>query len=149
MTDWKVVYAQLAAFEDKREVLKAMRRAIRPPAKDIIQAIKRRAVEILPHAGGLGAWVAELKVGTSISINGRRVRLRLRGSRNSLRDVSDLDAIDRGRVRAPSWGRRNPPAWHLEAVPSGFFTDTARDNADLVQHAIADSVDNAFDQLRR
>lgn len=149
MTDWKIVHAQLAAFEDKREVLKAMRRAIREPVPRIRDAIKAKAIAILPRAGGLGAWVAELKVSSQISVTARRVRLRLRGSRNSLREQSDLDAIDRGRVKAPAWGHRRPTAWHVQMVPSGFFTDTGAEQADDVEQAISGAVDSAFDQLRR
>lgn len=149
MTDWKIVYAQLQAFEDKREVLKAMRQAIRKPVPAVTDAIRARAMTILPQRGGLGAWVAELAVKSTVSVTGRAVALKLKGGRDSLRGRSDLNAINRGRVRAPTWGHRKPSHWHLQMVPSGFFSDAARDSADLVENAITEAVDDAFDQIRR
>lgn len=149
MTDWKIVWAELKVFEDRREVVKAMRRSIRQPVPSIRDAIKAKAVAILPSRGGLGEWVAELDIKSAIAVSARMVRLKLRGTRQSLRQPTDLKAIDRGRVRAPSWGRRKPPDWHLQMVPSGFFTDTAAEQADRVRDAITGAVDSAFDQLRR
>ena len=149
MTDWRIVAAQLKAFDDRRELVKAMRGAIREPVPQIRKAVKDRAVESLPHRGGLGRWVASSRLSAAVQVNSRRVRMRIRAGRNSAGSRSDISAIDRGRVRAPSWGHKGIGAWHTQAVPSGFFTKPAEDAAGRVFEAIDGAVDLALDELRR
>lgn len=146
MTDWHIVAAELKAFDDRREVVKAMRKAIREPVPAIRKAIKDRAVETLPSRGGLGKWVASSRVNASVQVNSRRVRMRLRGGRNSSGGRSDINAINRGRVRAPAWGNRE--SWHTQTVPKDFFRGPAEDAADDVKDAIDKAVDVALDVLR-
>lgn len=149
MADWKVVAAELKAFDGRREVTKALRRSIREPVPAIRAAVKARALAILPSSGGLGAWVAAAKLSASVKVTGRIVGLLIKGGRNSAGGRSDVRAIDRGRVRAPAWGRRFAGQWHTQTVPSGFFTDPATEQADTVLRVTTDAVDRAFDQIRR
>jgi len=149
VTDWHIVAAQIKAFDDRRALVKAMRTAIRKPLPDIRKAIKKRATDTLPRRGGLGKWVASTRVNGSVQVNSRRVRMRVRGGRNSTGSRSDVKSIDRGRVRAPAWGRRGENDWHTQSVPPGFFTTPASDASDEVLGAIDDAVDLALDQLRR
>jgi hypothetical protein len=145
--DWRIVYAQLAAFDDKREVLLALRRGIREPLPQIRKAIRDRAIETLPHRGGLGAWVAASRVNGPVAVSGRRIRLKIKAGRNSRGGRSDIDAIDRGRVRAPTWGHRGLGAWHTEIVEPGFFTKPAQEAAEPIGGAMSRAVDQAFDRL--
>lgn len=149
MTDWRIVAAQLKAFDDRRELVKAMRQAIRKPVPQIRRAIKDRAVETLPHRGGLGAWVASSRLSAAVQVNSRRVRMRIKAGRNSAGSRSDIRSIDRGRVRAPSWGHKGEGAWHTQSVKPGFFTDPAQEAAEDVYDAIDSAVDLALDELRR
>lgn len=149
MVDWHVVYAELKLFEDRKAVVKALRVAIRKPVPQIRAAIKSAASTKLPKRGGLNRWVASTKVTASVIQKSRTVGLKLTGGRNSAGGRSDINAIDRGRVRAPAWGRKGPGQWHTQTVTAGFFTDTAADHADDVQQATTAAVDQAFDTLRR
>lgn len=150
MADWKVVAAELKSFDGRREVVKAMRRAIREPVPAIRAAVKASALARLPQRGGLAEWVAASRLSASVKVTGRVVGLLVKGGRNKMTGGrSDVNAIDRGRVRHPSWGRRWDGQWHTQLVPAAFFTDPATEQADTVQRVTTAAVDRAFDQIRR
>jgi hypothetical protein len=149
VADWRIVAAELRAFDGRREVVKAMRKGLREPLPAIRKTIRARALTTLPARGGLGRWVAAARVNASIKINSRRVSMLLRGGRNSAGGRSDMAAIDRGRVRAPSWGHRTRSSWHTVRVAPGYFREPAAAAADTVNGAIDRAVDGALDQLRR
>jgi hypothetical protein len=149
VTDWRIVAAEIKAFDDRRELLKAMRRGLRQPVPEIRRAIKARALSTLPKRGGLNKWVASVRVTSPTKINNRQVSLKLKGGRNSSGGRSDISAIDRGRVRAPAWGRKGVGSWHTQAVSAGFFTQPAAEAADKVLEAIDGAVDSALNALRR
>jgi hypothetical protein len=138
----------LRGFSARGEVIKQLRKRIREPVPTVRRAIKSEAVAILPHSGGLGKWVAATRITATIKINSRTARVTLKGGRNSKRGRSDIRAIDRGRVRAPSWGHRGPGAWHTESVPAGFFTRPAAE-AHEWRAAIDAAADEALDTIRR
>lgn len=139
--------AELQSFDGRRQIVKALRRALNRTAKPAIKLTRAYAVEILPSGGGLGAWVAEARIGFKIGYRGRGAGVRLRGSRKSLRDKSDLHRIDRGRVRAPAWGHKTAAAWHTQTVQAGWWTDPLTAAA-WVADADAE-VDRALDEIRR
>jgi len=148
-TDIDAFVRELKAFDGRRTVVKAMRRKINKPVPEIRRRIRAHAVAILPSSGGLGAWVAAATVSTRIRYaSSRTAGIRLRGSRKSLRDKSDLNRIDQGRVRAPSWGRRTAASWHTQAVTAGWFTEPAGD-IDAWRKVCDEAVDEAFDEIRR
>lgn len=148
MTDWRVVYAQLQAFEDRRAVTNAIRRAIREPVPVIRYKISNFALGVMPHRGGLNVWVASIKIKSSVLVKARQVGLKLRGGRTGKTDKkSDIKRIDEGAVRAPSWGRRGRGQWHSQRVEPEFFTGTAARSADVVEAATTRAVDAAFATL--
>lgn len=149
MADWKLVAAEIKGFDGRREVVKAIRKAIREPVPMIRKDIKGRALASLPRSGGLAAWVAASKVSASVKIKSRTVGLLLKGGRNSAGGRSDIKAIDRGRVRAPSWGRKGPGAWHTQTVTEGFFSLPASYRGPEVERVTTLAVDRAFDTIRR
>lgn len=149
MSDWKIVAAQLKGFDDRREVLKAMRKGLREPVGPIRKAIKARARADLPARGGLNRWVASTRVTAAIKIGARRIEMKLKGGRNSAGGRSDIAAIDRGRVRAPSWGRKGAGQWHTQNVRAGFFTDPAAAAKPQILDAVDDAVDQALDAIRK
>jgi hypothetical protein len=138
----------LRGFVRRKEVIKELRVGIRQPVPTVRKAIKANAIATLPAGGGLNRWVASTRVTAQIKITSYSARVRLRGGRNSARKRSDIDAIDRGRVRHPSWGRRGPGQWHSQAVSARFFTEPAA-SAPQWMPAIDDAVARAFDTLRR
>ncbi len=125
MEDLPRLIADLKKTDASKEILKEVRRTFREPLPALRKEIKKVAKRDLPRRGGLGAWVAGTRVGAQIKLTGREVSLKIRGGRNSeSKKRSDINAIDRGRLRHPSWGRRGPGQWHTQTVKPGFFSGT-------------------------
>lgn len=137
----QVLIRSLREFSANAELVKELRKTLREPVDPVRRRIKATAVETLPHRGGLGAWVAATKITAAVTFKGRAAGIRLRGGRRSVSNLrghtdggqSDIRAIDRGRVRAPSWGRRSRGNWHTQRVPEGFFTKTAAESPEWEQ----------------
>lgn len=139
---------ELRRFDNGREIVKAIGRGLRKGVPPLRKEIRTVAVETLPEEGGLGRWVAAIRINFQVKTGSRSAAVKLVGGRNSAGGRSDVDAIDRGRVRAPSWGRRHKGDWHTQTVPEGFFTTTAAESTAWNDHVDAE-VDQALDQLRR
>jgi hypothetical protein len=113
---------RVRGIADRGRVVRLVAEELDAVIPSVEDGIRHRAVSVLPAAGGLGAWVAALQIRSSVRLFGRRVRATLVGYRRSIGGASDINAIDRGRVRHPSWGRRGPGDWHVQRVPPGFFS---------------------------
>ncbi len=140
--------AELRAFDGRRKVVQALRRGLVRATKPAVAAVRGYATEILPAGGGLGAWVAALRISPRISYGSRSAGVRLRGSRKSAKQRSDLVRIDAGRVRHPTWGRRANNAWHSQAVTPGFWSTPLEADAQWRDPVDAE-VDKALDEIRR
>lgn len=140
--------AELRAFDGRRQVVKALRRALGRAARPAVKATRAYATAVLPHSGGLGAWVADARIGWKIGYTGRTAGVRLRGGRRSLADRSDLKGIDAGKVRHPTYGNRGRGMWHGEAVTSGWWTTPLTETPEWSQQADSE-VDKALDDIRR
>lgn len=138
---------ELHKFRDGKEIIKALGKGLRAGVPPVRKEIRAAAIEQLPQAGGLNAWVAKVRINFTFKGGSRSATAKLVGGRNSVGGRSDMAAIDRGRVRAPSWGRRTKGSWHTVAVTPGFFTKTAAESAEWSAHVDA-SVDQALQQLR-
>ena len=139
----------LKGVANKKEILKALRKELKEPVPKVRAGIRAEALRILPGRGGLGAWVAKARIAASVKVNtGRSAGITLKAGRNSQGQRSDLDAIDRGRVRAPSWGRRTRASWHTQQVAPGFMSDTVAEKyaADWTR-AASDAVDKVVRDL--
>jgi hypothetical protein len=148
-TDIRAFARQLKGFDDRRVVLKTLRTAIRKPFPAVKAAIKANALETLPKGGKLNAWVAAVKVTLSVKIStARSAGVTIKGGRNSVGGRSDVSAINRGRVRAPSWGRRGGGAWHTVQVKPGFFSDPVTEST-LWREEIDQAFDDALNTIRR
>jgi hypothetical protein len=147
-TSFDQLCRELAAFRNSRAITLACAKGIRRAVTPARQAIRRTAVDTLPHAGGLNLWVSKISILAAVRFSGRRAAVKLKGGRNSLGGRSDITAIDRGRVRAPSWGRRTRASWHTVIVTPGFFTHTAAELPDW-RNNIDTEVDQALETLRR
>lgn len=133
MGDIHVLIRSLREFSRDDAIVKELRKTLREPVDPVRRRIKATAVATLPRRGGLGAWVAQTKITAAVTLRGRAAGIRLRGGRNSLRKRSDIRAIDRGKVRHPSWGRRGRGQWHTQMVREGFFTRTAAESPEWEQ----------------
>jgi hypothetical protein len=138
---------ELRAFPERGVVTKELRKELRKPLPAVRRAIKRRALDTLPKSGGLNAWAASTRITAKITINGKTVRVTLRGARNSVGGQSDLRALDRGRVRHPSWGRRGKGQWYTQTVTPGFFTEPATE-FDEYREACLAALTRALEQIR-
>jgi hypothetical protein len=139
----------LRGFTGRRVLVRELRAEIRKPVDPIRLRIRAAALALLPHRGGLGVWVASSRITAQIRLSGRSAGVTLKGGRNSARGRSDIRAIDAGRVRAPSWGRRGPGAWHTQSVVPDFFSGPAGYDAGGWARAIDIAVDHALDTIRR
>lgn len=128
MGDIHTLVRSLRGFSRNNEVTKAVRAELRAPVPIVRTRIKAAARTKLPRSGGLGGWVAAIKITALVQFSAKVVSVRMRGGRRSTGAQSDIAAIDRGRVRAPSWGRRHRGDWHNQAVPPGFFSKTAEES---------------------
>jgi len=140
--------AELRAFRGRKEVLAAMRKGIRSGIGPVRKAVRQTAIETLPTRGGLGQWVAKTRINLNVRVGSSSARVRITGGRNSAGGQSDVNAIDRGRVRAPSWGRKGRDDWHTQSVDPGFFTETL-DEQDGFRANVDAEVDRALDTIRR
>lgn len=139
---------ELRGFDQRREIVKALSKGVRAGAPKVRKNIRTVATETLPKEGGLNAWVAASRINIRIKLSGRSAGITLKGGRNSQGGRSDINAIDRGRVRAPTWGHRHKNAWHTVTVTPGFFTTTAAEATEW-HDEVDKAVDAALDQLRR
>ena len=147
-TSFDELVRELKDFDRRREITKAAAAGFRRAVKPARKAIKAKAKDTLPSGGGLNIWVSKISILAQIRWSGRRAGVKLKGGRNSQGDRSDIAAIDRGRVRAPSWGRRSKGNWHTTTVTAGFFTETAAELPDWRDDIDAE-VDKALDQIRK
>ncbi len=145
----------LRKFDQRKDVVRALRKEIRKPVPKMRKSIRRRALDILPSAGGLNAWVAKARVGVTIKLSGRSAGVQLRGHRTAGaagRRSADTRAIDRGRVRAPAWGRKGAGQWHVQRVEDGYFSKAATDENRHFRawvDATKAAVDQALDTIRK
>jgi hypothetical protein len=138
---------ELRGFRNRKAILKELRAGIRKPFPVVRQRIKAYALATLPGAGGLGRWVASSRITLSVKASSRSAAVTVKGGRNSVGGRSDLNAIDRGRVRHPSWGRKGAGQWHTQTVPAGFFTKPVSEAKEW-REEIDKAVDQALDQIR-
>lgn len=104
----------------KKELLKAAQRATRPVKLEM----KAAAARDLPKSGGLNTWVAgKMRVTTRTRTLGRNVGVRIilrRPNPNDRGGYADLGAINRGRVRHPTYGHR-PWVVDVHGPPAAFW----------------------------
>lgn len=138
----------LRRFEGRKELVKELRKKIRKPIPDVRKSIRRRALDTLPERGGLNVWVSKIRITAVIKLAGRAAGVKLKGGRNSEGGRSDVNRIDAGRVRAPSWGRKGAGQWHTQTVTAGFFTEPATE-AVAWRNACVEAIDEAAEVIRR
>jgi len=118
MSSFDGLAAGLDHFSEKlREELVA---ELETTAPRVLDQVRAHALAILPHTGGLNAYVASSRMTATVRGGGGGATVRLTGSKTG----HDLLSIDNGRVRAPNWGRRKN-RWHSQTVTPGFFSDPA------------------------
>jgi len=168
--DLPIIKAKIKELGTGQKQLAGVRRRVQSMVPPIETAVDEHARAILPKRGGLNEWVASAPIKASIRTGARSAGVRLRMGRNSLKKRSDLDAIDKGMVRHPTYGRRggktrkpvkNPGAfgrhfaivqrandWHDQAVAPGFFSDpAARVGLDEIRRVTEEAIADALRAL--
>jgi hypothetical protein len=140
----------LKTYEAKKQVLQELKKQVKQPLPGVQRAVKARALATLPSGGGLNAWVAKARVGLAFKLrSATSAQIQLKASRKSFKNKSDLNRIDKGRVRAPSWGYRTRASWHSQTVTPGFFSKPAADSVDEFKAVAEKAIDNATEVIRR
>lgn len=138
---------ELRGFSQRAEIVKQLRTDMRAPLPEVRKKVKARALDTLPKQGGLNKWASRTRITAKITVTGRAVRVRVRGARKSLGGESDIGALDRGRVRHPSWGRRYRGQWHIQRVTEGFFSVPVSED-DQWREACLAAIDKALETIR-
>lgn len=122
-----------------KDLRKELYRGIERATKPLKQAAKESAAENLPRSGGLARDVAASRFSTRKRA-GRDpgISIRATGKR-----VSDVRALDRGRLRHPVFGNRG--VWVTQTVRPGWFTEAIDDKAAVVREELL----QVFDALTR
>ena len=126
------------------EMRKPIFAAIQTATKPLHAEIATSARQTLPRAGGLGELVADLKIVTQAQLSGRNVGVRIIASRSKAQHQAarrravarrtgrkraprgtrvragliDLNALNRGRGKHPTYGHR---PWVIQTMRPGFF----------------------------
>ena len=117
--DYKAFAQRLKAAD--RKVASGLRRRVRDASKPLAEAVAKDGPEGLPESGGLADWLRQAK--PSLSMTQTRVAIKLTGLKGSrTQKTSDLNAINRGRLRHPVYavdGRK--AGWVNQPVQAGTY----------------------------
>ena len=118
-SDYKAFAQRLKAAD--RKVASGLRRRIRDASKPLAEAVAKDGPEGLPESGGLADWLRQAK--PSLSMTQTRVAIKLTGLKGfRTQKTSDLNAINRGRLRHPVYavdGRK--AGWVNQPVQAGTY----------------------------
>jgi hypothetical protein len=120
-------------------LMPALRDAILDAAQTLPPKV-RQATGRLPSTGGLAARVARTDIQIIARVFGDNVGAHVVARPNA---VKDPDAIDRGRVRHPVYGRWTQRPL-IQIVPAGWFTEPIVEARPEVQADIMAAIDRLF-----
>jgi ketopantoate reductase len=147
-TNIAAVGAAVRAAGNDRTIVNEMTKEIKAAAKPLRPEIRANAVQILPHRGGLGAWVAKAAIRVAVKRGTRAAGVTLVGSRSKgTGKKAHLRSIEDGLVRVPVNRRNRRGAWREQAVPSGFMSEVVEEHGDEFRAAIVVAVDRAMRQV--
>lgn len=110
-----------------KDLRNKMTRTLRANARPLIQDARRNARRILPEEGGVNEVVARSKFRVSIHGMGKRVGVRI----TAVGLDSRLDKT--GRLRHPTFGRREKGDWKEQQVQPHWFSDPMQAGAPKVR----------------
>lgn len=124
-----------------RELRKELARAMTKATKPLKVAVKRSARTRLPRQGGLGRRVARAKMATKTKVAGPTANVSIVAVHKY-----DLDAIDRGRVKHPTYGHK---PWVIQLVRPGYWTEPLVQGGPQVRQEIVKAVDGIAKKMER
>ena len=118
-SDYKAFAQRLKAAD--RKVASGLRRRVRDASKPLAEAVAKDGPEGLPESGGLADWLRQAK--PSLSMTQTRAAIKLTGLKGSrTQKTSDLNAINRGRLRHPVYAQPGRKAgWANQPVQAGTY----------------------------
>jgi hypothetical protein len=131
----------------KKELFKGIGRAGKP----MKAAAKKGAEEALPKEGGLAEEIAASRFTVRSALLGKNPRVTItgKGRENDSGREHDLRAMDRGRIRHPSWGRRGAKDWKTQTVRPGWFTEAMEKASPAAREELQKAVDTILHKLGR
>lgn len=133
---------QNTAPELRKQLLREIRTGVRP----VIADIRDEAEEILPHRGGLASLIAGSKFVVRTRTSGKGAGIRVEGRLSE----HDLDVIDRGAVRHPTFARPGrKQSWVNQSLRPGFFSRPVDSDFPRIQKAVLTAMDNTADTIHR
>lgn len=129
-----------------KDLRKELMKAGRDAGKQAQGKVRERAFTDLPHSGGLNVWVASrTKVTARTRLSGKNVGLSLRMKRPGATGLSDLPAINRGRLRHPVHGNRS--AWVTQLIAPQFADRAVDEIGDVLAEEFREAVDRVARKL--
>lgn len=122
----------------RRELYRGLQRATKP----LKEAAKENARSTLPRKGGLADRVSRARFNTK-SRAGRNPSVRIEAKDAKGRSV-DLEALDRGSVRHPTFGHR---PWVKQDVRPGWFTQPMEAGVEDVRREVVAAIDEVIRQF--
>lgn len=143
--EYKAFAQRLKAAD--RKVANGLRARVREAGKPLAEAIAQDGPEGLPEAGGLAEWLRGAKPG--LSMTQTRVAIKLTGLTGMrTRKTSDLNAINRGRLRHPVYAQPGRKAgWVNQLVPAGTYDAAIEKHGDAALEEIAHVLDDIMREI--
>lgn len=116
-----------------KELKPGLYKVISQATSPLKKNIRASARSILPSRGGLANLVARSSLTTKKSLSARGAGVRIVGS-----SKNDIRAIDRGRLRHPTYGHK---PWVSQTVPEGYFKTPMVEGTPAVHAKIVAEVD--------
>ncbi len=128
-----------------KDLRKELLRAGKDVGKNAQGEVRKHALTDLPHRKGLNVWVAaRVKVTSQTKLTGRNVGVRLRMRHKGLNGLTDLPAINDGRLRHPTFG---DDPWVLQPIVPGFAWRAVDEVADDLVAGFRTAVDEVARKL--
>lgn len=110
----------------RKELYRGLQRATKPIRADVQRSLATR----LPERGGLARKMSRARVTSKIRTANRNTRLTIQVSSPRGEDF-DVQAMDRGRLRHPVFGRRGK--WVTQQIPPGAVSEPLEAGADTAR----------------
>jgi len=128
-----------------RELRKELLKAGRDAGKTAQGKVRQHAFSDLPHKKGLNVWVASrARVSAQTKLTGRSVGLALKIQHRGVKGLTDLPAINSGRLRHPTFG---DDPWVLQLIAPGFANRAIDDVGEELVNGFLESVDRVARKL--
>lgn len=145
VAEYKAFAQRLKAAD--RTLANSLRKRVREAGQPLADGIREDGPEGLPRRGGLVDYLRASKA--SVSLTQTRAAIKITGQRGSRTlTTSDLNAINRGRLRHPVFavpGRR--AGWVNQAVVAGTYDAAIEKHSEVALDQVARALDDVMGEL--